>query len=215
MEQPYFKLRLNLTGSQSYYLYNGTEEYFKKMRAAYKDIQADVISEYLYFSFFTLCSATLEYSLNFLLADYCIEHFGIDRYKVYLDQYLNINFKNKVLMIPHIISNGQFQMNEDAASFKKIEEMITFRNQLLHNKAYLNSFDLPINFEVEDGGLIVPEGSEILNFSFQTKETPIERLNKENCLQFGNAIGDFKKYIMTPALTDGLAVNNMVKLSHP
>jgi hypothetical protein len=211
MDQPYLKLRLNLTGSQSYYLYNGTEDYFKKMRAAYKDVQSGVVSEYLYFGFFTLCSATLEYSLNFLLADYCIEQFGIDRYKIYLEQYLNINFKNKVLTLPHIISNGKFQMNEDSPSFKKIEGMISLRNQLLHNKAFLTGFELPINLEEKDGELVVPEGKEIVNFSFEIKDTPIERLTKENCLQFGNAIGDFKKYIMTPALTNGLYVNEMIR----
>ncbi|WP_256011795.1 hypothetical protein [Desertivirga xinjiangensis] len=205
------KLRLNLTGSKSYYLYNGTEEYFKKMRAAYKDVRAGSTSEYLYFGFFTLCSATLEYSINFLLADYCIEQFGVGRYKVYLEQYLNMNFKNKLLMLPHIISNGEFQMNEDAASFKKIEEMIRLRNQLLHNKAYLIGFELPINLEEKDGRLIVPEGKEVLNYDFEFEKTPIERLTKENCLHFGNAIGDFKKYIMTPALADGLVVNEMVK----
>lgn len=176
-----------------------------------KDIQAGITSEYLNFGFFTLCSATLEYSLNFILADYCIEQFGIDRYKVYLEQYLSMNFKNKLLLLPHIISNGQFQMNEDAVSFKKIEEMISLRNQLLHNKAFLVSFELPINLEMQDGGLIVPEGKEILNFNFKVKTTPIERLTKETCLNFGHAIGEFKKYIMTPALTDGLMVNKMIK----
>ena len=181
------------------------------MRAAYKEIQSGVTSECLSFAFFTLCSATLEYSLNFLLADYCVEQFGTDRYRTYLEQYLNMNFKNKLLMLAHNTSNGKFRTKDDSPSFKRIEEMITLRNQLLHNKAFLNSFEFPINLEEKDGGLIIPEGKELIDFNLEVKETPIERLTKENCLHFGNAIGDFKKYVMTPALTDGLSVNEMIK----
>jgi hypothetical protein len=211
MDQPFIKLKLGLTGNKSYYLRNGTEDYLKKMRAAYKDIQADATSEYLYFGFFTLCSATLEYALNFILADYCVEQFGIERYKTYLEEYISLKFKNKLLLLPHVISNGKFVMNEDCAAFKRLAEMINLRNQLLHNKEFLSEFDLPINLKEEEGSLIVPLGEESLNFTLEIKDTPIQRLNKENCLHYGNAIGDFKKYIMTPALTVGLSVNMMVK----
>jgi hypothetical protein len=211
MDQPFIKLQLGLTGSKSYFLRNGTEDYFKKMRAAFKDIQADVKSDYLYFGFFTLCSATLEYSLNFILADYCVEQFGINRYRTYLEEYISLKFKNKLLMLPHIISNGAFAINEDCAAFKRLAEMINLRNQLLHNKEFLNEFDLPLNFEEKDGSLIVPIGEEELKFTLELKQTPIERLTKENCLNYGQAIGDFKKYIMTPALTHGLSANTMIK----
>lgn len=214
MDQPYIKLKLGLTGNKSYYLRNGTEDYFKQMRAAYKDIQAGATSEYLYFSFFTLCSATLEYSLNFLLADYCVEQFGIERYNTYLEEYISLKFKNKLLLLPHIISNGEFAMNEDYSSFKRLAEMINLRNQVLHNKEFLTEFDLPLNLEEKDGALIVPVGEEVINFSLEIKDTPIQKLTMENCLYFGNAMGDFKSYIMTPALTDGLTVNKMVIKHH-
>jgi hypothetical protein len=214
MDQPFMKLRLGLTGDKSYYLRNGTEDYFKKMRAAYTDIQEDTTSEYAYFAFFTLCSATLEYSLNFVLADYCLEQFGMDRYKTYLDEYIKLSFKNKLLLLPHIISNGKFVMNEDCFAFKRLAEMIHLRNQLMHNKEFLVEFDLPLNFKVEDGGLIVPEGQESIEFNIEMKDTPIQKLNKENCIYYGNAMGDFKKYLMTPALTDGLKANKMIKVHY-
>ena len=68
---PSIQLVFNLTGDKSYYLWNGTETYYKKLRAAYTDILNDLNSEYFYFGFLTLYAATLEYSLNFILADYC------------------------------------------------------------------------------------------------------------------------------------------------
>lgn len=210
MDQPFIKLKLGLTGNKSYYLRNGTEDYYKKMRAAYKDIQAGITSEYLYFSFFTLCSATLEYSLNFILADYCVEQFGIERYKTYLEEYISLKFKNKLLLLPHIISNGKYAMNEDCSAFKRLAEMINLRNQILHNKEFLNEFDLPLNFGEELGGLIVPQEQEEINFTLELKETPVEKLSRENSIHYGKAIGDFKKFVMTPALTDGLSMNKMI-----
>jgi hypothetical protein len=205
------KLKIELTGSKSFYLFNGTEQYYKKLRAAYQDIKNDIKSEYLYFSFFTLCAATLEYSLNYILADYCIEKFGIDNYRTYLEEYINLKFKNKLLMIPHIISDGKLMMNEDTTAFKKLCELINLRNKLLHNKEFLNEFLLPLNFKQENGNLIIPKGEENIDFSFEVKDNPIDLLNKTNCLAYGIAMGDFKKYIMKPAIDTGLEPNKMIR----
>ena len=204
------KLKIELTGNKSYYLFNGTEQYYKKLRAAYRDIQNDDKADYLYFGFFTLCSATLEYSLNFILADYCVEKFGIDKYKNYLDEFISLKFKNKLLMTPHIVSDGKFIMNEDCTALKKLAELINLRNRLLHNKEFLNEFNLPLNLKEENGNLIIPEGSENIEFAFEVKENPIDSLDKAKCLSYGNALGDFRKYIMKPAIEGSLEKNKMV-----
>jgi len=208
--QPKVRLLLNMTDNKSFYLWNGTEAYYTKLRAAYTDILNDVKSEYLYFGFFTLCASTLEYSLNFILAYYCIDKFSPDNYKSYCEEYIGLRFRNKLLMIPHIISDGKYMLNENHPSFKQLENLITLRNRMLHNKEFLKEFDLAIEGELHDGNLFVPVEKSKIEFSIDVATNYIDTLTKEKCLNFGNALGDFKKYIMTPALTYGLNENPMV-----
>ena len=208
--QPKARMIINLTGNKSFYLWNGTETYYTKLRAAYTDILNDVKSEYLYFGFFTLCASTLEYSLNFILADYCIDKFGPDNYKSYCEEYIGLRFRNKLLMIPHIISDGKYRLNENHPSFKQLEDLITLRNRMLHNKEFLKEFSLPIEGEYQDGNLILPIEKLNIDFSIDVATNYIDTLTKEKCLKFGNAVGDFKLYIMTPALTNDLSENPMV-----
>lgn len=208
--QPKARMIIDLTGNKSFYLWNGTETYYTKLREAYTDILNDVKSEYLYFGFFTLCASTLEYSLNFILADYYIDKFGPDNYKSYCEKYFKLSFRNRLLMIPHIISDGKYMLNENHPSFKQLEDLITLRNRMLHNKEFLKEFNLPIEGEYQDGNLILPIEKLNIDFSIDIDTNYIDTLNKEKCLKFGNALGDFKLYIMTPALTDDLSENPMV-----
>lgn len=201
------KLQLDLTGDKSYYLFNGTEKYFEKLRSAYTDVQKSNDSEYLYFAFFTLCSATLEYSLNYLLADYCTQKFGPKKYRVYLDEYISLRFKNKLLMLPHIVTEGNYRMNEDTFAFKKLCELINNRNRLLHNKEFLKEFDLPLNFTLIDNELQIPEGEENINFNIEIQDNIIETLNKKMCLEYAQAMSDFKKYIMEPFQENRISEN--------
>ncbi len=93
MDQLTAKLIISYDGNdKSYMLYNGTETYYKKLRAAYADILKSNKSQYLYFGFFTLCAATLEFSLNFLLTNYCLNTFGHDKYKSHADRYIKTPF---------------------------------------------------------------------------------------------------------------------------
>ena len=207
----FVKLKIELTGETSYYLFNGTENYYKKLRCAHKAIENNEVNEYLYFGFFTLCAATLEYSLNFILADYCIEKFGIEKYKTYLDEFISLKFKNKLLMCPHIISDGKYVMNDDCSSFKLLAELINLRNRILHNKEFLNEFFLPLNLKEENGELIVPEGLNNVDIAFEVRQNPIDILNKSKCLAYGKALGDFKKYLMNPALKGHIRENKMIK----
>ncbi len=72
---------------KSYFLWNGTETYYEKLRSAYKDIESDKTNDYSFFSFFILCSATLEYSLNYIIADFGLKHYGPDKCDTFPDKY--------------------------------------------------------------------------------------------------------------------------------
>lgn len=196
------KLKLELTGNgKSYVLYNGTEQYYKKLRAAYLDIKNGNHNEYLYFSFITLCSSTLEYSLNFILADYCVEKFGAEKYKTYLEEFISLKFKNKLLLIPHLITEGKYKINDNSFAFKKLVQLINLRNKILHNKEFLKEFESGIKLDFINENLIIPEGTDdIINFSFEIEDNIIDKIDEKLCLEIAEAMGDFKKYIMIPAI---------------
>ena len=203
MEQPSARLILNIEGiDKSYILWNGTESYFKKLRTAYQDLKADIDSEYLYFAFFTLCAATLEYSLNFMLTDFCLNKYGQKDYKKYAEGYINLSFPKKLLMSPTIISSGKFKFNEDNSSYKTLNELITLRNRILHNKEFLKEFDFPPINDIK--------GGETIEFEIPIEPNHIDTLTKESCLNIGDALGKFKSSFMIPALTNELVTNEMI-----
>lgn len=196
-------LILNLNGeAKGYVLWNDTEAYYKKLRVAYIDISKEINSEYLYFGFFTLSAATLEYSLNFILTHYCLNNYGPDNYKSHAEGYINISFAKKLLMAPSIISNGNLRFDDNSATYKTLCELISLRNKILHNKEFLKVIDLrSLNLQ-----------GDIESIDFQMRKEPnyIDTLDKELCLKFGKALGDFKDLIMNPALENDLCQNEIL-----
>ena len=199
--EPTAKLLVNLYGTRKgYVLWNGTKSYYKILRAAYKDISKNKNGDYLPFAFFTLCASTLEYSLNFILTDYCVYKYGPDKYKPFAEGYIAISFAKKLLMTPSIVTEGQLTFSEEHKSYKNLLELISLRNKILHNKDFLEEFDLPIIKKTEKN----------IEFQIRTEPNYINRLNKDNCLNFGNSLGDFKRYLMTPVLNHELVENEMI-----
>jgi hypothetical protein len=187
---------------EGFILWNGTESYYKKLRSAYQDISQGKESEYLYFGFFTLCAATLEYSLNFTLTDFCLSEFGMDRYKQYAEGYISLPFGKKLLMTPNIISKGKYRFKEEDDSFKKLLEIISLRNKILHNKEFLKEFNLT------DPNKSKRESK--LSLEIEIEANHIDRLDKKMCVEYGKALGDFKKYRMQPYLENKLTRNKLL-----
>lgn len=198
------RLLINVEGDGTSYIhYNSTESYYKKLRAAYIDIENNKSSEYLFFGFFTLCAATLEFSLNFLLTDHCIDRFGVDHYRAYAESYLRIDVRNRLTMCPGICSDGKVVMNEESSAYKNLLEMISLRNKIIHGKEFLEAVEMPKFKEAN-------ASKEEINFSIPIKANHIDTLTKEMCLKFGKSLGSFKKYIMEPILAKDLQSNEMI-----
>jgi len=195
------RLILKVEGEgNSYFLWNGTETYYKKLRLAYQDIKKDNTNEYSYFSFIILCAATLEYSLNYLIADYCLNSYGPVKCKPFIDAYTSLSFKNKILMIPSILSEGKLLFNEDKKAYKKLNELVGLRNKIMHGKEFINEFNSP--------NLLNTTENEI-EIQLEAKQNPIDRLDKIRCIEFGKALGDFKKYLMRPWFNHNLKENQL------
>ena len=87
------RLLINISGNgKSYILWNGTETYYEKLRLAYIDFLNNSIDKNNYFGFFILCAATLEYSLNFILSDFCLKDFGHIKYKSQAEKLIKLPF---------------------------------------------------------------------------------------------------------------------------
>lgn len=184
---------------KSYFLWNNALAYYKKLNNLFEDIKSDTPKDYLYPCFITLCSATLEYSLNLIYALYCFRHFEYEDYKSYLETYKNMRFKNKLFMFPYIISEGKLITNEDSQEIKSLFELITKRNGLLHNSEKLRTFDGPdINASIVDDKLFVPTKNWQIQFSISVEDNIIDTITKDNCIRIGNAIFSFYEQIMLP-----------------
>lgn len=112
-------------------------------------------------------------------------------------------FAEKLKQSANIISKGQFAINENNNSYKTLLELITLRNRILHNKEFLTELDFSFDLETEV--------REEIEFQIEVLPNHIDTLTKDKCISFGNALGDFKKFIMTPALTHELAESEMVQ----
>jgi len=207
------RIILNLSdGDKSYYLRNGTKLYYDQLRVAYKDIVDGIEKPYTFFAFVTLCSATLEASLNFIIVDYCLNKYGPLQFKQYSDSYIGLRFKNKLHIIPSLLSDGKLMIDENNISVKQLDTLIELRNKLLHNKESLETFNSPnLNAEIIDNNIVIPELNANVEFQLLIKDNPIESINREMCLEFGAALGCFKKLIMDVVLDGVLSTNELIK----
>jgi hypothetical protein len=206
------KIILNLTDTNSFAMMNGTELYYEQLREAYSDIKNDKEAKYLFFAFVSLCAATLEYSLNYLIVNFCIDKYGPHNYKTYYETYINISFKNKLHLIPTLLSDGLLVIDKDNPTINKLEELISLRNKILHNKEALEVIETPdIGATVVNDELVMPALNSEVEISFLLKDNSLTSLTKQLCLEFGDALGVFKSSIMTPGLEGKLVVGRLLK----
>ncbi len=195
------KLCLDEDGVSSV-LWNGTEAYYTKIESAYTDIEKNNYTDSLYFAFFILVISTLEYSLNYILIKRHFDLLGEKKYKQKAKKDIKMNFKEKLLITPKIVSNGEFVINKQSSSFKILTQMVTFRNQILHNKDFHEEIkNKKCNYKNEDGNI---------SFQIEHQQNIIDTITKNNCKKYWQAINDFKNLIMIPCNNHNLTTNDMI-----
>src|SRR5690606_11893193 len=107
------------------------------LEVIYKYIEKDSKASFLYFAYVTLCASTLEASLNHVIFSFYINIFGPIYYKKHADSLINISFSNKLHSVPNIVSRSKFCFDSECFTIKKLEELITLRNRILHKKPIL------------------------------------------------------------------------------
>ena len=194
---------LNVDGKgKSYLLQDGTLSYYRKIGKALQDIKNGDHPDYLFFGFFTLCAATLEYSLNYLLTNHCLNQFGPEKYKKYAEGYIGLSFPKKLMMSPSILSNGSLVFKTNHSTYLALAEMITLRNKILHNKEFLKEVQIPLDQFWE---------KDEFEFSVELETNYIDKLNKDSCLKLAKALEDFRNYVMLPFIQQTLEGNELLE----
>lgn len=199
------RIALSLTGGNSYILVNNAEEYYRQLEDALFDIKNETPSSYLYFAFITLSSATLEYSLNLIVAWYYFDKYHYpecNRYiKAYMEEYKKQSFKTKLSFVPTLVSEGEYVLNKKNKFVVSLDKMISIRNNLLHNKEKIQVFASPnLGAKVMDGCIWVPIENAEFSFQIETNDNVIKTLSKDICVEIGEAMLEFKRQILKPAI---------------
>lgn len=220
-KEPKAIMSCNLTGGESYLLINNTDSYYSRLENALNDIKADkhCSCDYLLFAFIALSSATLEYSLNYLLAVYCYQKHHYPYYKPYLESYTKISFKNKLTILPSIISEGKYVLQKEDNIILNLFSLIQLRNILLHNSqsVKVQKFDFPnLNVTFNEEGILIPEENInpdlTVDFQIEIKDNIIDILEKQQCIDLGESLLEFREYVVNPYLCNmELKENRLVK----
>jgi hypothetical protein len=202
MEKKPGRARIELGKEQkNYSLINNTDVYYNKLKTAYQDLSNDMISEYTLFSFVTLCAATLEYSLNYVLAEFCFTNYPLNRFNIHFAVMERMNFKSKLMLVPFICSNNSFMIKNSDSSFHSLTRLIKVRNDLMY------AMDTP---EAFDSLQIIKSDNGEIGINLEKKPTMIEQLTKEECLEFADALLKYKSLVLDHCSEATFEVNDLL-----
>lgn len=200
----------NISGGKSYVLVDETSDYFFRFESALHDIEQGKGDEcdYLYFAFIALSSATLEYSLNQMLAVYCFMKYHDPIYKTHLEAYSRIQFGNKIVIIPSLVSDGEFILDKESSIINNLFELVKTRNSLLHNSKSVcaQDYEAPDVHACIKGDYLYIPASELndelsIEFPIHIERNLIQTLSKEQCIKIGEAMLKYREYVIEPYLS--------------
>lgn len=217
-------LSCNLMGGESYALVNNVDEYYSRLESLLEDIKQGKgeSCNYLFFAFVSLASATLEYSLNFMLAVHCFIKYHFPMYEKHLQPFLDIKLATKIEITPEIVSEGEYSIKKDVPALQCLKELVNKRNSLMHNSkaVKVQKFDFPNigAFEME-GGVFIPQDAlnddYTLELSFDSVENAITSLSSKWCIRMGDAILTYRDNVVTPFLEQsGFKENDLLMKNH-
>jgi len=107
------------------------------------------------------------------------------------ESFVGLSFKKKLLIIPIIISNNKFMFKKNHKIIIILNELITKRNKILHNKSYFRQLNID-----SDG-------------TFRFEEDLVTLIEKQKSLAFGEALKIFHADFVIPASTNSLIENDL------
>lgn len=205
-----FLFSCNIKGGESYAIINDIEEYYNRLESLLEDIKLGKgeSCNYLYFAFVSLSSATLEYSLNLMLATHCFRKFYVSMFEKHLQTFLDIKFAPKIEITPEIVSEGEYSIKKDDPTLQCLKELVKKRNCLMHNSESVRDqkFVFPHTGAFQkDGNIFIPidalDDDGTISFHFESNDNAITTLKAKWCIRMGNAILKYRECIVAPYLT--------------
>ncbi|MBU2940475.1 hypothetical protein KO494_13085 [Lacinutrix sp. C3R15] len=194
------KVSMFKQNGKNYFHLDDTEIYYRNLESVYNYLESEYDINYMNFAYVTLCSSTLEASLNYIIFHYYINEFGPVDYKNFADSLINISFKNKLHSTPNIVTKSKYYFNSDCFTIKTLEKLISLRNKILHKKPLLQTTELDLHKDLELGKEI-----ELKN------NNHIELITKNDCQNFHKAIMNFRNEFMNPFLENELLITELIK----
>ena len=124
-----------------------------------------------------------------------------------------MRFRGKLFILPHVLSEGKLAINEDCKYVKFLYELISKRNGLLHDSEEIKEFDFPDLHATMIGKefIAIPVEFAQVEFAIARKESTIESLTKEMCINIGEAMLAFYSKVILPYVNEGrLEINEFV-----
>lgn len=123
--------------------------------------------------------AALESNLNDWLIVDTFEKHGIENYQNIVDAYMAMSMKNKYRVAISVMTNNQFQANENSQIIKTLDHLIEVRNKFVHPK--------PKFFTKVSAHTHKPRKQRI-------EDHPFQLLKISDCRKYLKAVQDFHKY---------------------
>ena len=207
---PQLILSCNLLGGESHAMVNNVDEYYNRLETLLEDIKQGKgeTCNYLYFAFVSLGSATLEYSLNFMLALHCFGKYHYPMYEKHLPPLIKIEFAPKIEITPEIVSEGEYSIRNNSPILQCLKELVNKRNSIMHNSkaVKVQKFDFPnTGARIIEESVVIPVNAlnddGTLSFTLETEENAITSLTTKWCLRMGEAVIKYRDFVITPYLT--------------
>lgn len=159
-----------------------------KYFAALKKMEASITKgkssdEPSFIPFMVTCAAALECLLNDHLIEYSFEMFGPDNYRRFAKAMLSINLRGKLDCIIPLLSGNKFIIRKDSQTYQQLARLITIRNNLMHNKNFLEEFEADI-----DEGRMDTISLKVTKDVYKKMEDP--DLSRDDCAAFLHALQD-------------------------
>ncbi|MGV0857373.1 hypothetical protein ACTS95_12240 [Empedobacter brevis] len=183
---------------KSYIYVDDLETYYLNLELLFKHIE-NTDSQHLIFSYISMCSATLEASLNQIIFEFYINKFGPTLYKKYTDSIINTNFSNKLHLIPTIVTELKYTFDRECNTIKILEELITMRNRVLHKKPSLNE----TFFEIGKANIGDNVKIEYTNY--------LKTITFKKCRNYHDAIMNFKNDFLVPFYKNDFGNSKILK----
>ncbi len=145
-----------------------------------------------FIAFVITLAAALESLLNDLIIGQMAYTFEPEHYRKYAEALIGMSARNKLEYIVPLCSDNQFVLKRDSSTYQQLTKLVSRRNCLMHNKAYLQEYQAefhPIDAATCNINIKVP---------YSTMD-PALGITLQECTDYFDALKSFLKVMSSKA----------------